>query len=65
MDDEMNNKENSGITACKFCQEELTFGHDKDDMIHCQHCHNIWDGFAQCQCNLYESESESESQNPK
>ena len=38
------------IFRCKFCKEELHNGFDKDDMIHCQLCHRVWDGCAQCPC---------------
>ncbi len=43
---------NTTTTICKFCNVELSYGHDKDDMIHCQFCHNIWDGNAQCTCYM-------------
>jgi hypothetical protein len=33
---------------CKFCQIELNCGYDNDDLYHCQICHNIYDGCAQC-----------------
>jgi hypothetical protein len=33
-------------------------------MIHCENCHRIWDGYAQCTCwidnNDYESDSTEE-----
>ena len=35
---------------CKFCDIMLIYGIDKDSMVHCQYCHMIWDGFAQCTC---------------
>lgn len=35
---------------CKHCGVELSCGYDKDDWYHCQGCHNIYDGYAQCTC---------------
>ena len=36
---------------CKYCDMILESGIDDNDMLHCQLCHNIYDGNAQCQCN--------------
>lgn len=33
---------------CRHCSEELKGGYDKDDLYHCQVCHNVYDGCAQC-----------------
>ena len=49
----MNN--NNSTSYCKFCKAKLNYGSDKDYMLHCQHCHNVWDGFSQCTCNLDDS----------
>ena len=38
------------IELCKFCNVKLNYGFDENEMIHCQNCHNIWDGNAQCNC---------------
>jgi len=35
---------------CIHCNMMLSCGYDKNNMMHCQSCHNIWDGFAQCNC---------------
>ncbi len=35
---------------CKFCDMLLVYGFDKNNMLHCQGCHNVWDGNAQCNC---------------
>jgi hypothetical protein len=42
---------------CKFCKVELSYGYDKNDMLHCQICHNVWDGHAQCNCYLYNDDN--------
>ena len=47
-----NENENINETKCKFCKTNLLYGFDTNFMIHCQHCHNIWDGYAQCSCSL-------------
>jgi hypothetical protein len=39
-----------GIVKCQHCNKMLTYGYDDDDMVHCQKCHNVWDGYAQCDC---------------
>jgi hypothetical protein len=39
-----------GVAKCQHCDSILTYGYDEDDMLHCQGCHNIWDGCAQCDC---------------
>ena len=38
------------IELCKFCNVKLNYGFDENEMLHCQDCHNIWDGNAQCNC---------------
>ena len=38
------------IELCIFCNVKLNYGFDENEMIHCQNCHNIWDGNAQCNC---------------
>jgi hypothetical protein len=43
----------SGITLCKFCTAKLSYGMDSNSMVHCQDCHNVWDGFAQCRCDFW------------
>jgi hypothetical protein len=35
---------------CKFCDMLLETGFDENNMLHCQKCHNVWDGNAQCNC---------------
>lgn len=35
---------------CKFCGIMLNHGYDNSEMLHCQGCHNVYDGFAQCPC---------------
>lgn len=42
---------------CRFCPEILSCGFDKDEMLHCQECHRIWDGNAQCPCWMSDSDS--------
>ena len=44
--------ENYGVSYCTVYKIRINFGIDKNSMVHCQYCHNIWDGFAQCTCNL-------------
>lgn len=44
------NKLNDGKKKCRFCDDILEYGYDKNAMLHCQSCHRIWDGFAQCPC---------------
>jgi hypothetical protein len=48
-----NNDIYSGITLCKFCTAKLSYGMDSNSMVHCQDCHNVWDGFAQCRCDFW------------
>lgn len=38
------------IELCIFCNVKLNYGFDENEMLHCQLCHNIWDGNAQCNC---------------
>ena len=38
------------IELCIFCNVKLNYGFDENEMLHCQNCHNIWDGNAQCNC---------------
>ena len=35
---------------CKHCPEFLSCGYDKDNLLHCQGCHRVWNGYAQCPC---------------
>ncbi len=35
---------------CKFCEEILEYDIDSNELMHCQGCHKIWDGNAQCPC---------------
>ncbi len=35
---------------CRFCNVKLIGGYDDNELVHCQDCHNIWDGNAQCNC---------------
>uniref|UniRef100_A0A6C0E7J5 Uncharacterized protein n=1 Tax=viral metagenome TaxID=1070528 RepID=A0A6C0E7J5_9ZZZZ len=42
--------ENIQSFQCNFCIKELNAGYDENDMVHCQGCHRIWDGYAQCPC---------------
>lgn len=35
---------------CKHCPEFLTYGYDQNNLLHCQGCHRVWDGYAQCPC---------------
>jgi hypothetical protein len=38
-------------TLCKFCKVIIDINlYDKNKMMHCQCCHNIWNGEAQCGC---------------
>ncbi len=37
---------------CTLCDMLLTYGFDENNMVHCQKCHHIWDGNAQCTCFL-------------
>ena len=39
-----------GNFECKFCKIMLYGGYDTNDLMHCQCCHTIWDGNAQCPC---------------
>jgi hypothetical protein len=45
------NEEIETIIICKFCNDILDINlFDKNKMIHCQGCHNIWNGQTQCYC---------------
>lgn len=46
-----NNQEENDY-RCAFCYVILYGGMDDNDMMHCQGCHRIWDGNAQCPCNF-------------
>lgn len=35
---------------CRFCNVMLYGGIDINNLMHCQNCHNVWDGNAQCNC---------------
>jgi hypothetical protein len=39
-------------TNCRFCNVILYGGMDDNDLMHCQNCHRIWDGNAQCLCDF-------------
>ena len=39
---------------CRFCNIKLIGGYDDKELVHCQYCHNIWDGNAQCNCWMNE-----------
>ena len=39
---------------CRFCNVKLIGGYDDKELVHCQDCHNIWDGNAQCNCWMNE-----------
>ncbi len=39
---------------CRFCNVKLIGGYDDKELVHCQYCHNIWDGNAQCNCWMNE-----------
>lgn len=41
-------QEQHGLFKCKFCGKQLNYYYDENEMYHCQVCHNIYDGFAQC-----------------
>lgn len=37
---------------CKFCKTILDINlYDNNKMMHCQGCHHIWNGQAQCFCD--------------
>ncbi len=40
-------------TNCRFCNVILYGGMDDNNLMHCQNCHRIWDGNAQCLCEFY------------
>jgi len=46
-------------TKCRFCDDLLAYGYDDEEMMHCQKCHHIWDGCAQCPCWAYSDSDES------
>ncbi len=37
---------------CAFCHVVLYGGMDENNLMHCQGCHRIWDGNAQCLCEF-------------
>jgi len=45
---------------CKFCKTMLSGGFDSNELMHCQGCHIIWDGNAQCPCWLLDETDETE-----
>lgn len=47
-----------GEERCRHCSEKLHYGYDKNELLHCQNCHRIWDGFAQCQCYPYSEDDD-------
>jgi (2Fe-2S) ferredoxin len=54
--------ENIQSFQCNFCIKELHAGYDENDMVHCQGCHRIWDGYAQCPCWYEAVEEEDEEE---
>ncbi len=51
-----NNQEEINYNAnfnCSFCNVSLYGGMDDNNLMHCQNCHNVWDGNAQCMCYFY------------
>jgi hypothetical protein len=48
---------------CKFCKIILYGGFDNNDLMHCQWCHNIWDGNAQCHCWILSFEDDVNMEN--
>jgi hypothetical protein len=48
---------------CKFCKIILQHGYDSNDLMHCQGCHNIWDGNAQCQCYMLDDNNDNNDNN--
>lgn len=50
METEIDNENDTVKIKCKFCDMLLEYGFDENNMLHCQGCHNVWDGNAQCNC---------------
>jgi hypothetical protein len=40
------------IEKCKHCNVKLSCGYDDNEWFHCQGCHNVYDGHAQCTCDM-------------
>ena len=54
---DQNNQEEINYNAnstCSFCDVVLYGGMDDNNLMHCQNCHNVWDGNAQCMCDFYD-----------
>ncbi len=47
-------EQNNYNTNCNFCNVILYGGMDDNNLMHCQNCHQIWDGNAQCLCHFYD-----------
>ena len=47
------NEHNEDNELCNFCNVILYGGMDNNNLMHCQGCHRIWDGNAQCTCDFY------------
>jgi len=45
---------------CKFCKTMLSGGYDSNELMHCQGCHIIWDGNAQCPCWMLDETDEGD-----
>lgn len=61
----MSSEENMKF-KCNFCDEILSAGFDSENMLHCQQCHLVWDGYAQCPCGMdYVSSDESSNESPE
>ncbi len=45
--------QNEQNELCRFCNLILYGGMDNNNLMHCQGCHRIWDGNAQCNCDFY------------
>lgn len=50
---------------CKFCEKTLNYGFDDNDMLHCQICHRVWDGCAQCPCWSFSEELSNKKSDDK
>lgn len=49
----LHNQYNENNEICSFCNVILYGGMDDNNLMHCQGCHRIWDGNAQCPCDFY------------
>ena len=41
---------NTHICYYPGCDKMLYYGYDDEELLHCQVCHMVYDGFAQHQC---------------